>query len=276
VPICFVGLASIVGIIRRGAYVALPDPICCTCFHFLRCTARPCCSICCDGCKIKADYKEDAAAALKGGEASAFQKSRSSRRAWLEFTSVSVLLGVMLLLPIYSVLLGISTAGVAVCDAVAAGGTPAIDFAAISAASPPIVGFAKAVSDDLLASQPLDVSQDLTDAMATVAPSTIVQALLSALTLPGVVASVELTSIQSFLGSLATIDLATFLPATCTGGGGWPFDGGWYGLDFWIKTMYLGLWLHLPGAVFAWHFLWRYTILMRLQDMPEGGKKEMV
>ena len=121
------------------------------------------------------------------------------------------------------------------CDSLATGRAD-VSFAAWSASAGPLVAFAKDVSADVLGGGPLDISEGLALPLASVDPSAISSSLLAALTLPQLVARVELGSVQSALATLGTIDLTEFQHATCHGGGGWPFDGGWYGLHFWVKT----------------------------------------
>jgi len=83
VPICFVGLGSIVGVIRLGAWVG-PN------------NSRPCCS-------VKTDYKSAVAQALSAGDWPNFKKTRVQRGYVLQFLNLGVLVGVSALIPIYTV-----------------------------------------------------------------------------------------------------------------------------------------------------------------------------
>jgi len=53
-----------------------------------------------------------------------------------------------------------------------------------------------------------------------------------------------------------------FYPLACNGGGGWPFDGGMLGFNFWMLAMLTGVVLHLPPAMVTWHLVNRYATIM--------------
>jgi len=92
--------------------------------------------------------------------------------------------------------------------------------------------------------------------------------------LPQYVLDINMTEVKAFAASYDSIDYSVYAEYTCNGGGGWPFDGGLYGLHFWIKTMFTGLFLHLPPAVVTWHLVNRYATIMNVQTA--NIEREMV
>jgi len=116
-PICFLGVGSIVGTIRRGSWIA-PEGVDC-CFCSLCCCppkcnpARPCCG-------ITTEYQKSAATAIANGKWSEFKKNRHKRRYVLEALSSGVLLGVVVLIPIYTLAYAGTYSAATTCKAITA------------------------------------------------------------------------------------------------------------------------------------------------------------
>lgn len=76
-------------------------------------------------------------------------------------------------------------------------------------------------------------------------------------TFPEYLVGINITSYTELANALDAIDYASMYPIACNA---------IIGLDYWFFVMFCGIWLHLPPAVLAWHFIYKYTQLMEMQD----------
>jgi len=135
VPICFVGLTAIVGTLQLGAWVG-PDE------------SRPCCS-------VKSHYKSALKKAIDAGTYEQFHKTRVRNGYLLQTLNIGVLIGVCVLIPIYTVVyIGVKGAKDS-CDLVTASAqyVPALTQGAVEFVddATPVVEFAKAIATSVMA-----------------------------------------------------------------------------------------------------------------------------
>jgi len=195
-----------------------------------------------EGAKTYPSYDEVAAKAFKEGKWAEFCKSRDRKWLFLFLASTAVLIGVAALIPAWTLwYFGVTEPAATACD---------LGLAAreVSIAAAPLGEITTAWTAGLVAGVPqlCELVPWLCSAIGTISEKTYTLDTLKELPLD--------------------IDKACEVA---------------YAVNFWGKTMLLGLLIHLPAAMVAWHLVNRYTTLMTIKDIAAGrtappGSKSLV